>query len=262
MSDILELGKAVNEKCQSKDGSVDHRYWAFRSVELLPELIAEIERLRSQSVEQVFRRKNEEIAAKDARIKTLQSRLAASNKGLVEAIEAKELAQAEMRSYHRAWEESEARIKELEARWQFELSHTQVGPVTFNGIEYVPAAYVKRLEAAFHKSETERKFYTTINGMSSEFDWNGYPEVPMYGIHKEWFRQQAREALERIKEGGKDEDIRHEIFSQRKVETPTECKHEWEKEDGGGILTQSDSSVCKKCGKRRVGKIRSGDFLW
>jgi len=31
MSDILELGKAVNEKCQSKDGSVDHRYWAFRS---------------------------------------------------------------------------------------------------------------------------------------------------------------------------------------------------------------------------------------
>ena len=47
MSDILELGKAVNEKCQSKDGSVDHRYWAFRSVELLPALIAETERLRS-----------------------------------------------------------------------------------------------------------------------------------------------------------------------------------------------------------------------
>lgn len=47
MSDILELGKAVNEKCQSKDGSVDHRYWAFRSVELLPALIAEVERLRA-----------------------------------------------------------------------------------------------------------------------------------------------------------------------------------------------------------------------
>jgi len=46
MSDILKLVKAVNEKCQSKDGSIDHRYWAFRSVELLPELIAEIERLQ------------------------------------------------------------------------------------------------------------------------------------------------------------------------------------------------------------------------
>ena len=33
----------------------------------------EIERLRSQSVEQVFRRKNEEIADKDARIKELEA---------------------------------------------------------------------------------------------------------------------------------------------------------------------------------------------
>ena len=62
------------------------------------------------------------------------------------------------------------------------------------------AAFIERLEAAFLKSETERKFYTTINGMNSEFDWNGYPECPQNGIHKEWFRQQAREALERIKE--------------------------------------------------------------
>ena len=72
-------------------------------------------------------------------------------------------------------QKAEARIKELEAN-------------------------NKRLEAAFLKSETERKFYTTINGMNSEFDWNGYPECPQNGIHKEWFRQQAREALERIKE--------------------------------------------------------------
>lgn len=63
------------------------------------------------------------------------------------------------------------------------------------------AAFIERLEAAFLKSETERKFYTTINGMNSEFDWNGYPECPQNGIHKEWFRQQAREALERIKNG-------------------------------------------------------------
>ena len=62
------------------------------------------------------------------------------------------------------------------------------------------AAFIEWLEAAFLKSETERKFYTTINGMNSEFDWNGYPECPQNGIHKEWFRQQARETLERIKE--------------------------------------------------------------
>ena len=63
------------------------------------------------------------------------------------------------------------------------------------------AAFIERLEADLLESETERKFYTTINGMNSEFDWNGYPECPQNGIHKEWFRQQAREALERIKNG-------------------------------------------------------------
>lgn len=67
------------------------------------------------------------------------------------------------------------------------------------------AAFIERLEAAFLEAETERKFYTTVNGMNSEFDWNGYPECPRYGIHKEWFRQHARKALEIIKEGGKDE---------------------------------------------------------
>ena len=34
---------------------------------------AEVERLRSQSVEQVFRKKNEELAAKDTRIKELEA---------------------------------------------------------------------------------------------------------------------------------------------------------------------------------------------
>ena len=86
----------------------------------------------------------------------------------------------------------DARIAELEAD---RIAYRNLGS-RMEDLE----TYIERLEAAFLKSETERKFYTTINGMNSEFDWNGYPEHPQYGIHKEWFRQQAREALERIKE--------------------------------------------------------------
>ena len=135
-------------------------------------------------------------------------------------------------------QKAEARIKELEAdriearaqyllflndnpgciAWNFdELEETQQDALREQARYMLeleePWAYIqlreareqiKRLEAAFLKSETERKFYTTINGMNSEFDWNGYPECPQNGIHKEWFRQQAREALERIKEGKDD----------------------------------------------------------
>jgi hypothetical protein len=72
MSDILKLVKAVNEKCQSKDGSVDHRYWAFRSVELLPELIAEIERLRAALAHELDLR-NRHIESLEARIKELEA---------------------------------------------------------------------------------------------------------------------------------------------------------------------------------------------
>ena len=83
MSDILELGKAVNEKCQSKDGSVDHRYWAFRSVELLPALIAEVERLRNLPRADVaaYDRRIQEMAA---RIKELEAEVEAKNKQIKE----------------------------------------------------------------------------------------------------------------------------------------------------------------------------------
>ena len=42
-------------------------------IETIDNLRAEVKRLRSQSVEQVFRRKNEELAAKDAYIKRLEA---------------------------------------------------------------------------------------------------------------------------------------------------------------------------------------------
>ena len=45
--DILERAKAVAEKCTWKDESVDHVFWAFKAAEILPEAIAEVERLRS-----------------------------------------------------------------------------------------------------------------------------------------------------------------------------------------------------------------------
>ena len=104
-------------------------------------LIAEVERLRSQSVEQVFRRKNEEIAAKDARIKELESEITAwvadrdSWIGRYEAVR----------------KDKDARIADQEA-------------------------YIERLEAAF------------LSAMNDA------------GLNI----QEANEALERIKVGGKD----------------------------------------------------------
>ena len=121
-----------------------------------------------------------EIAAKDVRIEELEQQIELFRAGHNDLVD--------------RCQKAEARIKELEeANRNIDKRRDEM------------AAFIERLEAAFLKSETERKFYTTINGMNSEFDWNGYPECPQNGIHKEWFRQQAREALERIKAGGKDE---------------------------------------------------------
>jgi len=72
--DILERAKAADI-----DSLAGTDWGALR--EIVQGLIAEVERLRSQSVEQVFRRKNEEIAAKDARIKELEARNQGGRKG-------------------------------------------------------------------------------------------------------------------------------------------------------------------------------------
>lgn len=94
---------------------------------------------------------------------------------------------ADVAAYDRRIQEMAARIKELEA----------IRDEAFAIIEE-KNRYEKRLEAAFLEAETERKFYATINGMNSDFDWKSYPEKPQNGIHKEWFREQAREKLERM----------------------------------------------------------------
>ena len=57
------------------------------------------------------------------------------------------------------------------------------------------AAFIERLEAAFLESEAAMLFYRGTR----------YPVWPDIGAHAEVYRQQAREALERIKAGGKDD---------------------------------------------------------
>jgi len=132
--DILERAKAADI-----DSLAGTDWGALR--EIVQGLIAEVERLRSQSVEQVFRRKNEEIAAKDARIKELESEITAwvadrdSWIGRYEAVR----------------KDKDARIADQEA-------------------------YIERLEAAF------------LSAMNDA------------GLNI----QEANEALERIKVGGKD----------------------------------------------------------
>ncbi len=185
-------------------------------------LIAEVKAKRNLALDMLT--KNKDLLDRAMRAEAEVERLRSLNESLME----------NGNDLRTRCQKAEARIKELEAdriearaqyllfmndnpgciAWNFdELDETEQDALREQARYMLeleePWAYIqlreareqiKRLEAAFLKSETERKFYTTINGMNSEFDWNGYPECPQNGIHKEWFRQQAREALERIKE--------------------------------------------------------------
>ena len=159
--DILERAKAVDPEMLAV-----LNWGALR--DLISELIAEVERLRAALAHELDLR-NRHIESLEARIKELE---------------------AVYKIFLEANEKTNALEKDSTEKIVAALR-------LFDDLE----AYTKRLEAAFLKSETERKFYTTINGMNSEFDWNGYPECPQNGIHKEWFRQQAREVLEELRHG-------------------------------------------------------------
>ncbi len=210
MSDILKLVKAVNEKCQSKDGSIDHRYWAFRSVELLPELIAEIERLQG------LIDKPPEEADWVADYHLLQSALdgpiidaarkwhaayrKAQNSNLMRTKEVKRLRSDvnhwkliagekhdDMISWMNECKKKDARIKELEAELEnlngmgtvgYMLGYKKGGDGNKVLIDYI-----KRLEAAFLKAEKANL---------------------MHHMDADYADENTREALERIKEGGKD----------------------------------------------------------
>ena len=207
--DILERAKAADI-----DSLAGTDWGALR--EIVQGLIAEVERLRSQSVEQVFRRKNEEIAAKDARIEELE----ALNESLLEN-------DNDLRT---RCQKAETRIKELEATlvdvraeylllldtnqdtvaWQLdEISEQDQDKFRRQARESLKMeeplvmiqlrearGQIERLEAAFLRSNAAMRYYQ---------EGNRGPWPQLGEKFKEPYQEKAREALKRIKEGGKDE---------------------------------------------------------
>ena len=172
-------------------------------IETIDNLRAEVKRLRSQSVEQVFRRKNEEIAAKDARIKELETHDAALEERLRQEL-THTAAQREI------IDQQEARTEELKA--QVDQSRTEiVGRIQECQccMAHGESAYMQRLEAAFLESEAENQFHRDYG----ESDWEIHPDEEFDDHHgRNWYREEAREALERIKEleaevDGMDENL-------------------------------------------------------
>ena len=119
----------------------------------------EVERLRSQSVDQVFRAKNEEISAQAARIKELSE----LNDGFM------------------------GNCNNLRSRcWRLEEEN-------------------KRLSEAFLENQAEIEYYISQNRHFVKL-WKYTDEVNKIDIRKK-IEIKAREELDRIKEGGKDEQL-------------------------------------------------------
>ena len=168
--DILERAKALRETAlprricsipgQTGYGNPSlNKGWDFSAVDelvrvVVPELITEVERLRSL---------NESLMENGNDLRT-------------------------------RCQKAEARIKELEeANRNIDKRRDEM------------AAFIERLEAAFLDSLAARLYYEHYPGVSDAYSWHDYPEDACHCMPKEKFREKAREALERIKEGGKDE---------------------------------------------------------
>ena len=164
--DILERAKAVARKLDNGE-----LHWQeYKAV--VPELIAEVERLRS------FRGRIARILGQspsdcdDLLIVGLDSRI----------ILAKRLT---------------ARIKELEARiGREQVATMQNREAQLQNVISSREAYIKLLEAAFLRSNAAMRYYQEGN----RGPWSQLGEK-----FKEPYQEKAREALERIKEGGKDD---------------------------------------------------------
>jgi len=181
MTDILEqakdlLGKTIDPYMEDPYMEGEPReipYPTLRSFfnledGILRELIAEVERLRSLTLDQQYMMDDldKEITAKDARIKELE----AENQQLI----------AFCKDYLSA---NERRLKDLIIR----------------------DGQIERLEAAFLDHLAARLYYEHYPGVSDAYSWHDYPEDACHSMPKEEFRKKARETLERIKEGGKDD---------------------------------------------------------
>lgn len=101
-----------------------------------------------------------------------------------------------------------ARIKELEALNELNHKNMRSWLDTTTDKEFLDKlsseigfkdAYIKRLEAAFLDSLAARLYYEHYPGVSDAYSWHDYPEDACHCMPKEKFREKAREALERIK---------------------------------------------------------------
>ena len=116
-------------------------------IETIDNLRAEVKRLRSKSVEQVFRQKNEEIADKDARIKELEAAVVDGR--------AQYLLLLDCNQDCTAWnfdelDETEQDALREQARYMLELEEPWVYVQLREAREHI-----KRLEAAFLKAEKD-----------------------------------------------------------------------------------------------------------
>ena len=94
-------------------------------------------------------------------------------------------------------QKAEARIKELEARiGREQVATMQNREAQLQNVISSREAYIKLLEAAFLRSNAAMRYYQEGN----RGPWSQLGEK-----FKEPYQEKAREALERIKEGGKDE---------------------------------------------------------
>ena len=103
-----------------------------------------------------------------------------------------------------------ARIKELEALNELNHKNMRSWLDTTTDKEFLDKlsseigfkdAYIKRLEAAFLDSLAARLYYEHYPGVSDAYSWHDYPEDACHCMPKEKFREKAREALERIRNG-------------------------------------------------------------
>ena len=217
--DIMEKAKALRNaalprRTYSIPGQTGYgnpslsKGWDFSAVDELVrvvvlELIAEVERLRSD-----WRQEHATAETWKEDFKKMQKRLTDSEllrQAQYIQIAAKDaridLLDSDQKRYHAAWmaaeedkEEQAARIKELEeANRNIDKRRDEM------------AAFIERLEAAFLDSLAARLYYEHYPGVSDAYSWHDYPEDACHCMPKEKFREKAHEALERIKEGGKDE---------------------------------------------------------
>ena len=184
-SDILERAKAIHEKYASRDESIDEVFQAHLAADLLPELIAEVERRRAALAH--------ELDLRDRHIESLEARIKELEADRIEA-RAQYLLFMNDNPGCIAWnfdelDETEQDALREQARYMLELEE----PWAYIQLRKA-REQIKRLEAAFLKAKS-RLIQVTENKSNP-------CGLPLRYTASER-NAMAREALERIKEGRK-----------------------------------------------------------